>query len=205
MGRDSTLCTCVCAQMALQLAFYRMHGEHTATYESAQTVMFRHGRTETIRTLTVHSIAFVAAMTAEPRDDQTCARALAKATAAHAEYTKRASTGQAIDRHLLGLRILAAQAGLKPDVFSDPVFAKNNTFRLSTSTVPDTCVSLCPVLTCGGDSACMRADTTPSKALGLHARMAMVCATPSTGAWCQRTHPSHITLVSTSTETRTSP
>ena len=50
-------------QMALQIAWYRTTGEFTATYETALTRMFNKGRTETIRTLSVESRAFVLAMT----------------------------------------------------------------------------------------------------------------------------------------------
>jgi carnitine O-acetyltransferase len=49
-------------QMALQLAWYKMRGEFTATYETALTRMFQKGRTETIRTLTRDSRAFVLSM-----------------------------------------------------------------------------------------------------------------------------------------------
>jgi len=46
------------AQMAIQLAYYRMFGEPCATYESAQTRKFKLGRTETIRSASVDSKAF---------------------------------------------------------------------------------------------------------------------------------------------------
>lgn len=49
-------------QMALQLAWYKATGTYTATYETASTRLFLHGRTETIRTLSLASIAFVDAM-----------------------------------------------------------------------------------------------------------------------------------------------
>jgi hypothetical protein len=48
--------------MALQLAWYKTRGEFTATYETALTRMFARGRTETIRTLTVDSRAWVLSM-----------------------------------------------------------------------------------------------------------------------------------------------
>lgn len=48
--------------MALQLAWYRTRGEFTATYETALTRMFARGRTETIRTFTVDSRAWVLSM-----------------------------------------------------------------------------------------------------------------------------------------------
>lgn len=49
-------------QMAMQLAWYRMRGCFTATYETSLTRLFKNGRTETIRTLTADSRAFVLAM-----------------------------------------------------------------------------------------------------------------------------------------------
>jgi Choline/Carnitine o-acyltransferase len=49
-------------QMVLQLAWYKTRGTFTATYETALTRMFHQGRTETIRTLTTESRAFVLAM-----------------------------------------------------------------------------------------------------------------------------------------------
>jgi Choline/Carnitine o-acyltransferase len=48
--------------MAFQLAWYKTRGEFTATYETALTRMFAHGRTETIRTLTADSRAWVLSM-----------------------------------------------------------------------------------------------------------------------------------------------
>ena len=55
-------------QMAIQLAYYKVHRSFTATYETALTRMFANGRTEAIRTLTTASRAWVLAMadTARP-------------------------------------------------------------------------------------------------------------------------------------------
>ena len=51
-------------QMALQLAWFKTRGTFTATYETVLTRLFDRGRTETIRTLTADSRAFVLAMMA---------------------------------------------------------------------------------------------------------------------------------------------
>jgi carnitine O-acetyltransferase len=48
--------------MALQLTWYKTRGEFTATYETVLTRMFARGRTETIRTLTTDSRAWVLSM-----------------------------------------------------------------------------------------------------------------------------------------------
>jgi carnitine O-acetyltransferase len=50
------------AQMAIQLAYYKMYGVSRATYESAQTKKYRYGRTETCRSVSVESVAWVKAM-----------------------------------------------------------------------------------------------------------------------------------------------
>lgn len=49
-------------QMALQLAYYRMHKKVVLTYESATTRLYYQGRTETIRPVSEYSVAFIRAM-----------------------------------------------------------------------------------------------------------------------------------------------
>ena len=49
-------------QMIIQLAYYKMHGTNRATYESAQTRKFLHGRTEVCRTVSVDSVNWIKAM-----------------------------------------------------------------------------------------------------------------------------------------------
>lgn len=48
-------------QMAMQLAYYRTFGQVGATYESAATRRFRHGRTETCRSVSSQSVDYVKA------------------------------------------------------------------------------------------------------------------------------------------------
>ena len=45
--------------MAVQLAYYRLHQKVVLTYESATTRLYFEGRTETIRPVSEHSVAFV--------------------------------------------------------------------------------------------------------------------------------------------------
>ena len=48
----------------------------------------------------------------------------------------QAVSGQAVDRHLLGLKLLAAEAGMEtPEVFKDVAFGRSLHFCLSTSQV----------------------------------------------------------------------
>lgn len=49
-------------QMALQLAYHKSHNAPVATYETASTRAFLHGRTDVIRTLSEESWQWVKAM-----------------------------------------------------------------------------------------------------------------------------------------------
>ncbi|TPX30708.1 hypothetical protein SmJEL517_g05790 [Synchytrium microbalum] len=120
------------SQMAMQLAYYRMHKLVTATYETVLTRKFLHGRTECCRSCSVDSKAFCVLM-----DDQTVTAseklaALRKACDSHVEYVTAASNGKGVDRHLMGLRVLM-QEGESAAIFKDPAYSKSNDFRLSTS------------------------------------------------------------------------
>ena len=54
----------------------------------------------------------------------------------------QAITGQAYDRHFLGLRLIAKQHGISmPAIFNDPNYAESLHYRVSTSQV-GTCCSL---------------------------------------------------------------
>lgn len=50
------------AQMAIQLAYYKMNGVVHPTYESAQTKKYKYGRTETCRSVTMESVDWVKIM-----------------------------------------------------------------------------------------------------------------------------------------------
>jgi carnitine O-acetyltransferase len=52
-------------QMVMQLAWFRQVGTVVSTYETGLTRLFKHGRTETIRTLSNESYAWVKAMDTE--------------------------------------------------------------------------------------------------------------------------------------------
>ncbi|KAG0096176.1 Carnitine O-acetyltransferase mitochondrial [Podila epicladia] len=126
-------------QMALQLAYYRKHGELVATYESAATRKYRHGRTETARSCSIESKAFCEAMDNPDVGLKARAAACRAAVARHAQYTAWAVDGQAVDRHLLGLRLIRKPEEEVPAMFSDPVFARTCRWRLSTSQISDDC------------------------------------------------------------------
>uniref|UniRef100_A0A8C5HID8 Carnitine O-acetyltransferase n=1 Tax=Gouania willdenowi TaxID=441366 RepID=A0A8C5HID8_GOUWI len=124
-------------QVALQLAYYRMYQHCCSTYESASLRMFRLGRTDTIRSASNDSAAFVKAFDDPSKQNTEKCDLLEKAVKAHRSYTNEAVCGQAIDRHLLGLKLQALSEHLPlPKVFKDAAYAKALHYRLSTSQVP---------------------------------------------------------------------
>ncbi|KAH9470969.1 hypothetical protein Pst134EA_004879 [Puccinia striiformis f. sp. tritici] len=90
-------------QMAIQLAWFRQVGTVVSTYETGLTRLFKHGRTETIRTLSSKSYAWVKAMDSEE------------------------------DCISLRLQHRPPEDGTLPELFTDPVFAESSECQLSTS------------------------------------------------------------------------
>ncbi|TFY60452.1 hypothetical protein EVJ58_g5142 [Rhodofomes roseus] len=131
---EARLSTDAYIQMAMQLAWYRTRGCFTATYETALTRLFKNGRTETIRTLSADSRAFVLAMVDPKSTPQARQSLLRRAVQTHTSLTRHAATGRGIDRHLLGLRLmLDASARERHDLFDDELFTLSQTWKLSTS------------------------------------------------------------------------
>ncbi|EDV99010.1 carnitine O-acetyltransferase isoform X2 [Drosophila grimshawi] len=123
-------------QMALQLAFYKMHKEPGAQYESAHLRIFENGRTETIRSCSNESLAFCKAMTSDKASVEERAKLMREAVASHQAYTRLALQGRGVDRHLLGLKLMALENKLPiPEFYSSPGFTKSMNFRVSTSQV----------------------------------------------------------------------
>ncbi|KAI8873600.1 acyltransferase ChoActase/COT/CPT, partial [Ramicandelaber brevisporus] len=125
-------------QMAFQLAYYQLHGEFVGTYETASVRKYFHGRTETIRTLSNESKAFVLGMTDASLPADKKLALLRRACVKHSQRTKDAMFGRGIDRHMLGLPRKDTEynpPSIHP-VFTDPVFARSGTWRLSTSALP---------------------------------------------------------------------
>ncbi len=127
-------------QMAMQLATYRLWGEQGGTYEATQVRPFLHGRTETTRTVSPASEAFIKTMGLRPKRDEMDAskRAekldlLKEAVATHTNYIGLAAKAMGVDRHLLGLLLSAKEGETIPSLFSHPLYARSKTWRVSTS------------------------------------------------------------------------
>jgi carnitine O-acetyltransferase len=124
-------------QMAIQSAFHRVHGIPGAHYESASTRMYAGGRTETIRSCSIESLEFSEALNNPTASTQDKYKLMKKAIEGHKLYAADAVRGYGVDRHLLGLKLIALQNGMAlHELFTDKGYTFSSQFRLSTSQVP---------------------------------------------------------------------
>ena len=123
-------------QMAFQLAYWRMYGRLPKTYESASTRMYKLGRTETIRVASNEALAMVKAMDDGDMGAGEKAGLLRAAFTEHSRRGKDASAGYGVDRHLLGLSLVAKEQGITelPALFDEPIFKLG--WELTTAQVP---------------------------------------------------------------------
>ena len=123
-------------QVALQLAHYRDQGHVVATYETATTRAYFHGRTETVRSCTAEALKFIQALESGTSPQKTLLSLFLDACKAHQSLVKDATFGKGVDRHLLALRMQAYETGLTDvEFFTDPAYTRSTTFNLSTSNV----------------------------------------------------------------------
>ncbi|KAI8923844.1 Choline/Carnitine o-acyltransferase-domain-containing protein [Entophlyctis helioformis] len=123
------------AQMAIQLAYYKLYGVCKPTYESAQTRKYGYGRTETCRTVSTETVAWVKAMEDPTLSLKTKGELGRQAVASQTSYMAAAVDGRGVDRHLLGLRLLIKPDEPKPALFADPAYSMSCHWNLSTSQI----------------------------------------------------------------------
>lgn len=120
-------------QMALQLAYYRDSGKFAQTYEASMTRLFKEGRTETVRSVSVQSCNFVRAMENPNASKEEKRALLNKAGDKHVNAFKDSMTGKGIDRHLFALYVMSLWKGLDCKFLKEVLSAP---WVLSTSQTP---------------------------------------------------------------------
>uniref|UniRef100_A0A673IW54 carnitine O-palmitoyltransferase n=1 Tax=Sinocyclocheilus rhinocerous TaxID=307959 RepID=A0A673IW54_9TELE len=139
-------------QIALQLAYYRNRGTFSLTYEASMTRLFREGRTETVRSCTSESCAFIRALEGG-ESKEVCRRLFRTASEKHQQLYRMAMTGGGIDRHLFCLYLVSKYLGEESPFLKEVL---SETWRLSTSQTPLQQVELFDFVnhpeytTCGG-------------------------------------------------------
>ena len=124
-------------QVVLQLAYWRLHSHHPPTHESASIKKFAKGRSECIRSATTAATRFAREMDQDNHGDAEKRDLFLKALQTHVQNTVDAKEFQAIDRHMLGLKLAAVENGIPlPEIFRDKCFGYAMHFQLSTSQVP---------------------------------------------------------------------
>uniref|UniRef100_A0AAZ3REQ0 carnitine O-palmitoyltransferase n=1 Tax=Oncorhynchus tshawytscha TaxID=74940 RepID=A0AAZ3REQ0_ONCTS len=107
-------------------------GMFCLTYEASMTRLFREGRTETVRSCSNESCAFIKALEGG-EVGKVCRRLLRQASEKHQNLYKHAMTGAGIDRHLFCLYVVSKYLGVDSpflkEVLSEP-------WHLSTSQTP---------------------------------------------------------------------
>lgn len=120
-------------QMALQLAYYRDVKHLSLTYEASMTRLYREGRTETVRPVTIESAEWVYSMHDPKKSVKERLELLKKACDYHTLVIQKAMCGEGVDRHLFCLyiisRYLEAENDFLKEVLSEP-------WKLSTSQTP---------------------------------------------------------------------
>ena len=94
-------------QIAFQLAYFRDAGRFCLTYEASMTRMYREGRTETVRPVTIESAAFVRSMTDPSKTRQERLALMQEASTMHTNGYQDAMSGKGIDRHLFCLYVIS--------------------------------------------------------------------------------------------------
>ncbi|XP_064836647.1 carnitine O-acetyltransferase b isoform X2 [Oncorhynchus masou masou] len=120
-------------QVALQLAYYKVHNEVCASCDIASQRMFRGGRTDYIRSPTNQMLKFVLTFDDPSISREAKLELLREAIETYVTLTDQALKGQSIDRHLLGLKLQAIEEGLSvPRLFMDTAYGLATHWKLRT-------------------------------------------------------------------------
>uniref|UniRef100_A0A674NQX4 Carnitine O-acetyltransferase b n=1 Tax=Takifugu rubripes TaxID=31033 RepID=A0A674NQX4_TAKRU len=124
-------------QVAMQLAYYRVHNEVCATCDMVSQRMFRGGRTEFVRSPINQTLRFILAFDDASLSREAKVQLFREAVDAYSELIAQAFKGHGIDRHLLGLKLQAIEEGYSiPKVFMDTAYGVATHWKLRTGQVP---------------------------------------------------------------------
>ncbi|XP_076674709.1 carnitine O-acetyltransferase-like isoform X2 [Andrena cerasifolii] len=126
-------------QIAMQVAFYKLHGKPPVHYEAASLRRFKSARTECIRSTSCESMDFAMAMVFNNSNinNEKKRELMVKAIQMHKRIANKAAIGKGVDRHLYGLKMIAENEGIElPELYKDIGYTKSTYFTLTSSQVP---------------------------------------------------------------------
>uniref|UniRef100_A0A1I7VUJ9 Carn_acyltransf domain-containing protein n=1 Tax=Loa loa TaxID=7209 RepID=A0A1I7VUJ9_LOALO len=121
-------------QMAIQLASFKDQGKFSLTYESTSARFYAKSRTETLRSVTKESCAFVKSMVSTESSNEERVKLLKEAAGVHVINSKECLTGSGVDRHLFVLHILSKMTGINSPLLN---YYIAQPWELSTSQTPN--------------------------------------------------------------------
>ncbi|XP_048749687.2 carnitine O-palmitoyltransferase 1, liver isoform-like isoform X2 [Ostrea edulis] len=128
-------------QMALQVTYFKNAGKFALTYESSMTRLYLQGRTETVRSLSTDSAAFVKAFLDKSVPKSTTIKLLRKACNRHQDAYRDAMCGLGVDRHLFALYVVSKGMGYDCEFLKE---ALTIPWTLSTSQQPQQQIATSP-------------------------------------------------------------
>ncbi|PIE45979.1 MAG: carnitine acyltransferase [Gammaproteobacteria bacterium] len=120
-------------QLPMQYAQLKTFGRIRNTYEAVDVSHFMAGRTECVRPVSSESVAFIRALSAGNAD----ITGFNNAHQEHKNRIKACKRGHGVNRHLLGLQLMAQQRGIEPEIFNDKGYIALTNDFLSTSSLGD--------------------------------------------------------------------
>uniref|UniRef100_I3K0D5 Carnitine O-acetyltransferase a n=1 Tax=Oreochromis niloticus TaxID=8128 RepID=I3K0D5_ORENI len=123
-------------QMAIQLAYYRIHQQCCASYEAASMRLFKKGRLGVILSTSSASAAFVKSFDDPKKQNSDKRNLLENAIKVHTWNTNMEIRGRTTFGHFLALKVQAIENSIPmPDIYTDTSLDKAFNFLLSTSQV----------------------------------------------------------------------
>ncbi|KAK5646969.1 hypothetical protein RI129_005433 [Pyrocoelia pectoralis] len=130
-------------QIALQLAFYRLHGVPGSIYESVATNKYARGRLESLRSFSEESVTFVKTALDPNKTNKQKLDSLRLAVNTHKKSSLEAGEGYGTERHFLGLKAAAKEMGVElPPLYFDSTYITSITDRCNSSQVVTKCDAL---------------------------------------------------------------
>ena len=118
-------------QLIMLYAQYAAYGRVRGVYEAVDMREFQAGRTECLRPVTPEAVAFVQAL----HEGRATEELLRAALDAHRGWVKACKSAHGVDRHILGLAMMADRLGEHSPFFDSPALAAVRHDFLSTTSI----------------------------------------------------------------------